>query len=53
MEAGDAETLYGLYALHSFGWNPLKFAALPLREKAAVCAMIDYKLREERSRRQW
>lgn len=48
MEAGDAESHYASYALHHFGWRPAVFTALPLREKAAVCAMIDYALRTGR-----
>ncbi len=51
MEAGDAESHYALYALHNFGWTPSKFIALPLREKAAVCAMIDYRIRAKIARK--
>lgn len=51
MEEGDGETFYAMCALHFFHWQPQKFVMLPLREKAAVVAMIDRRL-ETMSRRQ-
>ncbi|MGI6361013.1 MAG: hypothetical protein ACOX05_01740 [Bacillota bacterium] len=37
-----------MYALHHFGWRPTEFTGLGAREKAAVIAMINYQLGEER-----
>ncbi len=44
--------MYALYALHNFSWKPSEFLDLPIREKAAVIAMIDDRAkREEEMRR--
>lgn len=51
MEEGDGEAFYAMCALHFFHWHPQEFIMLPLREKAAVVAMIDRRLESMRERR--
>ena len=50
MEEGDGETFYAMFALHFFHWRPQEFIMLPLREKAAVVAMIDRRLADMKRR---
>jgi hypothetical protein len=40
-----------MYALHNFSWKPSEFLALPIKEKAAVIAMIDFKVEQEAKER--
>jgi hypothetical protein len=40
-----------MYALHNFGWKPSEYIGLPLKEKAAIMAMIDYKVEAEAKER--
>ena len=44
MEEGDRDTFYAMFSLHHFHWKPQDYCRLSRREKAAVMAMIDYKI---------
>ncbi len=48
MDEGDGETMYSYYCLHRFHWPPSRFLGLDIREKAAVIAMIDERIKNEK-----
>lgn len=49
MQEGDGETNYAYYALHQLQMMPWDFAALESKRKAALIAMIQEKVRSEKS----
>lgn len=48
MKEGDAETYYAYYALHKLRILPHELMALKPPERAAVYAMIDIRVEEEK-----
>lgn len=48
MKEGDAETYYAYYALHKLKILPHELMALKPPERAAVYAMIDIRVEEEK-----
>ncbi|WP_172798777.1 hypothetical protein [Paenibacillus sp. FJAT-26967] len=51
MEEGDGEANYAYYALHELHILPHDLTAMSVREKAAIFAMIDYKVSKEKQAR--
>lgn len=50
MEGGDGEANYAYYALHELSILPHDLAKMSRYEKAAIFAMIDMRVAEEKKR---
>ena len=51
MKEGDGEANYAYYALHELHILPHDFVKLPKREKAALIAMIQFRIENEKKTR--
>lgn len=47
---GDPEASFAHFCLQKFGWEPSKFLALPIKERAFVIASIDIRCEAERKK---